>query len=347
MRSGDDASGAAEAVEAFLARERGARAGRDPALQLPAHRARCGAPPLPRRGRSRLDDPRRAADPGPGQAGLPSRRATRERPGPCSSGCCSSGLAVAKRVRSETGISRGTPCPWPIAAVELARQIFERPRRAHGAAARCGEDGGARRAAPRAPGVSRSWSRAAPTTARRWPRRRSGGRRAHWDDGARAACARWTSSSAAPRARDRARRGEVPRRCAARRGRPLFLIDIAVPRDIDPAGQHARQTSTSTTSTTCRPSSTRTSTSASAPAAARGTMIEAEVEAFAALAQRAADVTPTIVALRERADATCGASELERQRHRLGSLTPEQQRARRGAGARRDPEDAAPADRAT
>jgi glutamyl-tRNA reductase len=111
---------------------------------------------------------------------------------------------------------------------------------------------------------------------------------------------------------------------AARKNRPMFLIDIAVPRDIDPevnkidnlfvydiddlqqvADANKRQRG-------------REAERAEA-------IVEAEVER---MAQRlkAHDITPTIVSLQAELD-RIRRSELERHRTRLGNLTPEQEQA--------------------
>ena len=60
------------------------------------------------------------------------------------------------------------------------------------------------------------------------------------------------------------RRDLVQRVMHGRRGRPLFFIDIAVPRDVEPRRRTRSTTCTATTSTTSSRSSTRTSASARA-----------------------------------------------------------------------------------
>ncbi|HKQ98396.1 MAG TPA: glutamyl-tRNA reductase [Candidatus Polarisedimenticolia bacterium] len=117
--------------------------------------------------------------------------------------------------------------------------------------------------------------------------------------------------------------GDAQRLARQRRGRPIFFIDIAMPRNVDPAvntldnvyvydlddlkgvaeaGLRERQ---------------REATEAEA-------MVEREAAVYSD-GLDAPDVAPTIVALRERLLAV-GAAEFDRHRARLGPLTPEQER---------------------
>ena len=82
-----------------------------------------------------------------------------------------------------------------------------------------------------------------------------------------------------------ARRSSAPRSSSsimqARARRPLVLIDIAVPRDIEPGVRATSRASRSTTSTTCRPSSRATSRSARARRASAEAVVEEEIQRFA------------------------------------------------------------------
>jgi glutamyl-tRNA reductase len=125
-------------------------------------------------------------------------------------------------------------------------------------------------------------------------------------------------------------REDAQRVSRARRGRPVFFLDIAVPRNVDPrvndvenvylydiddlkevadAGRRERQ----------------------AEARQAEAMVEREAAAYLEWV-RALEVDPTIVALRGHLHAL-GAAELDRFRGRLGDLTPEQRRAVEEFGA--------------
>lgn len=104
--------------------------------------------------------------------------------------------------------------------------------------------------------------------------------------------------------------------------RPLFLIDIAVPRDVDPAAaklegvflydiDHLKGVAEANLRERRK------------EAAAAEAIVEREVGNFVAW-QRSLDVVPLLVALRRKAD-TIRRAELDKARSRLGTLTPEQE----------------------
>ncbi len=117
-------------------------------------------------------------------------------------------------------------------------------------------------------------------------------------------------------------RADVEAAQAARHGRPLFLIDIAVPRDIAP---EVRQVSgvflydlddlKSVAEANLRERKKE--------AAAAEVILEHEIRAFLDW-RRSLDAVPVLVELRRRADEIRKA-ELEKARRRLGPLTPEQE----------------------
>jgi glutamyl-tRNA reductase len=142
-------------------------------------------------------------------------------------------LQVAKEVRTQTGIGRGATSVGSV-AVELAERIFDEDlTRKTVMIIGAGKMGEAclRHLAKRAPGsvlvANRSFDRAATLAAD------FGGQPVRFDE-LHAALARAdivVSSTGAPQTI--LHRADVDRIMAERRSRPLFLIDIAVPRDID------------------------------------------------------------------------------------------------------------------
>ena len=160
------------------------------------------------------------------------RPSTPPRPGRCSTGSSarrsSSASACAPRPRSARARRR-----CPSAAAALARAGLRRPRRPARAARRrragsaSSPPAASRRAAPRSPTSRTAAPRPPPTLAARF-----GAAPIALDEVAGRSSARSTSCS--PR---RARRGSVIAAAdvPARRRQPLFFIDIAVPRDVDPA----------------------------------------------------------------------------------------------------------------
>jgi glutamyl-tRNA reductase len=117
---------------------------------------------------------------------------------------------------------------------------------------------------------------------------------------------------------------EVLQAARARRGRPLFLLDIAMPRNVDPRVNQIDNVYLYDLDD-LRAVAEAGKSERRREAANAESMIDAETEAYLAR-MRALEVTPTIVALRERLHAM-GAAEMERFRPRLGALTPEQSRA--------------------
>jgi glutamyl-tRNA reductase len=120
------------------------------------------------------------------------------------------------------------------------------------------------------------------------------------------------------------RRPDVEAAQAARRGRPLFLIDIAVPRDIadDAASVSGVFLYDLDDVKTVAEANLR---ERKKEAAAAESILHEEIRGFLEW-QRSLDVVPLLVELRRRADEIRKA-ELEKARHRLGPLTPEQENA--------------------
>jgi glutamyl-tRNA reductase len=119
-------------------------------------------------------------------------------------------------------------------------------------------------------------------------------------------------------------RAEVERACATRRHRPLFLIDIAVPRDVDPTVRQLADVFLYDLD----------DLKAVAEANLRERQREAgEAEAIVEQSvrdyldwQRSLDVVPVLVELRQRAEQIRRA-EIERARKQLGPLTAQQEEA--------------------
>jgi glutamyl-tRNA reductase len=117
-------------------------------------------------------------------------------------------------------------------------------------------------------------------------------------------------------------RDDVAAAQAARRGRPLFVIDIAVPRDVAAdAGKVPGVFLYDLDDVKKVAESNLRERKREAAAAER--IIEEEVQAFLEW-RRSLDVVPLLVDLRKRADAI-RKTEIEKARRRLGPLTPEQE----------------------
>ena len=156
-------------------------------------------------------------------------------PGPVLDHVFREALHAGKKVRSQTAIAE-SPASVPAAAAALAQQVFGDLA---GRAILLVGAGKASRARGPEPALARRADRV-----RRQPlgraRRRAGAR------GSAPSRSRWSSSRRSSSAADVVvsstsapgyvlRRDDVAAVLPARRGRPLFLIDLAVPRDLDPA----------------------------------------------------------------------------------------------------------------
>jgi glutamyl-tRNA reductase len=143
-------------------------------------------------------------------------------------------LHVGKRVRAETAIGE-SPTSVPSAAAALAQQLFGELGGRHVLVIGAGKTGeqAARslvaRGAEIAAVANRDAARAAELTGR------VGGKSISLDQVEEALADADVVVSATSAAGFVLRRDQVARALRARRGAPLFLIDIAVPRDIDPA----------------------------------------------------------------------------------------------------------------
>ncbi len=119
-------------------------------------------------------------------------------------------------------------------------------------------------------------------------------------------------------------REDVEAAQAARHGRPLFLIDIAVPRDIAEDAGKVKGVFLYDIDDLQQVASANLRERKKESAAAE-TIVEQEVQEFIEW-RRSLEVVPLFVELRKRAD-EIRRGEIEKARHRLGPLTPEQEKA--------------------
>lgn len=229
-------------------------------------------------------------------------------------------FATAKRVRTDTEIGRNA-VSVAFAAVELAKRIFGsldgRSVQLLGAGKM--SDLLARHLV--GAGVtellvaSRTYSRAAEAA------RRVGGRAVHWDDGLERLGDVDIVISATGATRPILDRSHVAAAMKRRRSRPLFLIDIAVPRDIEPDVQEIDNVYLYDIDALNEVvGQNRDARRQAAEAAAE--MIEEDVRSFSHWRQ-SQEITPMIVELRESLLGV-GRGEVERFRAKLGSLDERQ-----------------------
>jgi glutamyl-tRNA reductase len=124
------------------------------------------------------------------------------------------------------------------------------------------------------------------------------------------------------------KREDVAAACAARHRRPLFLIDIAVPRDVDPSVRSLEGVFLYDLDD-LRSVAEANLRERRKQAAAAEALVEREVREFLDW-QHSLDVVPLLQELRRRADEIRRA-EIEKVRKRLGPLTPEQEDALQAA----------------
>ena len=195
-------------------------------VALPAARRSGGAASLPRRGGARLARARARAR-SSARCARPSRRPARAAPRPrLPPG------ARGRQARAHRDGDRREPGVGLVRGRGARRAGLRRSRRAPRAARRRRPDRRARRREPLLARRARSRSsRTAAPRPRASSRTRFGGEALALDDIARAARGGRRRRLVDERARAVVRAADVP----ARRRQPLFFIDIAVPRDLDPA----------------------------------------------------------------------------------------------------------------
>jgi glutamyl-tRNA reductase len=231
-----------------------------------------------------------------------------------------SSFAVGKRVRAETGLGAGA-VSISFAAVSLARKIFGALEGRSVAVIGAGEMGKLTALHMKSQGVqhvtivSRTMAHAARTA-----EAIGGASAAPWDELDAAVGASdivITATGAAAPILTKARIDSVMR---SRRNLPLFIIDIAVPRDVEPAAGELEQVFLYNVDDL--QATVRENLAKRASEVARAESIGGEeVEKFAAWF-RSRDAIPTVVALRHRFEAIRRA-ELDRLEFKLTALSPD------------------------
>ena len=323
----------------------------DDFAELPLHvlRRRRGRAPVLGRRRPRLDDRRRERDPRPGPRGVAGADARRHRRPAAVAGLFRHAVESGKRVRTETGIGRHA-VSIPSAAVAVAAEhlgSLRRPSRCSWSAPAADGDRASRRRCAGAGRRARSWS---PNRTRSPV---AGGRRAGRGRGD-------------PARRDRRRRSSTPTCCsrrpaspqvlieratiemvmACRGGRPLLVVDVAVPRDVDPGVRRGERRHAARPR---RPQGLRRAALGRAPAREIGKVreiIAAEIERLPRSSAPAARSRRSSPSLRDLGRRRAQAAELDRFRGRLAAPRPRRPRAGRGDSPGHRQQAAARADRA-
>src|SRR5437868_4906012 len=229
-------------------------------------------------------------------------------------------FAVGKRVRTETGLGSGA-VSVSYAAVALARKIFGDLKGRNVVVIGAGEMGKLTALHMKTQGVhkmtivSRTMAHAAQTA-----EAIGGASAAPWDEldavlGAGDIVITATGASAAILTK-----AHVEAIMRPRRNRPLFIIDIALPRDVEPAAGEIEQVflyNIDDLQATVRENLARRASEV----ARAETIVAEEVDKFAAWL-RSRGAIPTVVALRQRFEAIRRA-ELERLDFKLAALPPE------------------------
>jgi glutamyl-tRNA reductase len=232
-------------------------------------------------------------------------------------------FAVAKRVRTETAIGSSSVSVASV-AVELAKKIFGSLQGKHVYLVGAGKMSELAARHLLANGASsifvanRTYERAARMA------NAFNGQAIHFNE-LYETCDRADiiiTSTGAPTAIFRKEHGE--RFMSRRKGRPMFFIDIAVPRDIDPAMNQVDGIFLYDIDDLQQAVASGMADRANEAKRAEA-IVDTEVEGFEARL-RALDVVPTIIALQEQLE-VIRRDEIERARTRLGDLTPEQQQA--------------------
>ena len=231
-----------------------------------------------------------------------------------------SSFAVGKRVRSETGLGSGA-VSVSYAAASLAKKIFGDLRGRSVAVVGAGEMGKLTALHMKSQGVhtvtivSRTMAHAARTA-----EAIGGASASPWDELDTVLGAADIVITATGAAAPILTRSHVEAVMRPRRNRPLFIIDIAVPRDVDPTAGEIEQVflyNIDDLQATVRENLARRSSEVARAEA----IVGEEVERFGAWF-RSRGAIPTVVALRQRFE-DIRRAELERLDFKLSTLTPD------------------------
>jgi glutamyl-tRNA reductase len=228
-------------------------------------------------------------------------------------------FGVGKRVRTETGLGAGA-VSVSYAAVALARKIFGDLEGRHVLVIGAGEMGKLTALHMKSQGashvtlVSRTMAHAARTA------ELIGGSAAPWDELDSALAESDVVITATGAASPILTKGHVEAAMRRRRSRPLFIVDIAVPRDVEPAAGEIEQVflyNIDDLQATVRENLVRRTSEVVRAEA----IVDEEVEKFGAWF-RSRSAIPTVVALRERFE-TIRRAELERLEFKIAALPPD------------------------
>ncbi|HET7696512.1 MAG TPA: glutamyl-tRNA reductase [Vicinamibacterales bacterium] len=230
-----------------------------------------------------------------------------------------SAFTVGKRVRSETRLGEGA-VSVSYAAIALAKKIFGELKGLSVLVLGAGEMAKLTGVHLQAQRVKQLTVASRTLESAESLARQLGGRAVAWDrvtDALSAADIVVTATGATEAVLTRTRVEEAMR---PRRGRPLFIIDIAVPRDVEPAVAKLDQVflyDIDDLRTIVQENLSRRATEIERAEA----IVREEVDRFRAWMQ-SREVLPTVIALRERFDAIRQA-ELKRLESKLAALSPE------------------------
>jgi glutamyl-tRNA reductase len=231
-----------------------------------------------------------------------------------------SSFAVGKRVRSETSLGSGA-VSVSFAAVSLAKKIFGNLDDRSVLVVGAGEMGKLTALHMKSQGVDRVTiiSRTMATAARTAEAIR-GAQAAAWDDLDGVLSTSDIVITATGSSSPILTKGRIEALMRPRRNRPLFIIDIALPRDVEPSAGELEQVflyNIDDLQATVRENLARRESEVAGAQA----IVSEEVDKFAAW-MRSRGAVPTIVSLRQRFELV-RRSELERLEPKLASLSPE------------------------